>query len=206
MNISTHLKKACKTWYVILSLKEKLIRCSKINEDINIINKDLLLFISADKSNNLYKISKYTYSKLVQDSITKSYKKSNVTLINNINKEAKIIVAELKFNTEQKKLNQRKAFVTLKDRKVNFKNEPKCRLINPAMSKIGILSKYYLELISSKIRKKSQVNQWRNNKSVIEWFNPIKNKSKSSFIKFDIVEFCPPISKELLSKTIAYAQ
>ena len=74
------------------------------------------------------------------------------------------------------------------------------------MSKIGILSKYYLELISSKIRKKSQVNQWRNNKSVIEWFNPIKNKSKSSFIKFDIAEFCPSISKELLSKTIAYAQ
>ena len=74
------------------------------------------------------------------------------------------------------------------------------------MSKIGILSKYYLELISSKIKKKLQVSQCPNNKSVIEWFNPIKNKSKSSFIKFDIVEFCLSISKELLSKTIAYAQ
>ena len=46
----------------------------------------------------------------------------------------------------------------------------------------------------------------RNTKPVIEWFKAIKNKSKSSFIKFDIVEFYPSISKELLSKAIKYAQ
>ena len=43
------------------------------------------------------------------------------------------------------------------------------------------------------------MNQWRNTKSVIEWFKAIKNKS--SFIKFDIVEFYPS-----LSKAIEYAQ
>ena len=48
------------------------------------------------------------------------------------------------------------------------------------------------------------MNQWRNTKSVIEWFKAIKNKS--SFIKFDIVEFYPSISKELLPKAIEYAQ
>ena len=46
----------------------------------------------------------------------------------------------------------------------------------------------------------------RNTKPVMEWFKAIKNKSKSSFIKFDIVEFYPSISKELLSKAIKYAQ
>ena len=96
--------------------------------------------------------------------------------------------------------------MTLKDHKVNFQNDPKCRLINPAKSEIGIISKHYLELINSKIREKIQVNQWRNTKSVIEWFKAIKNKSKSSFIKFDIVEFYPSITKELLSKAIEYAQ
>ena len=96
--------------------------------------------------------------------------------------------------------------MTLKDHKVNFQNDPKCRLINPAKSEIGIISKHYLELINSKIREKTQMNQWRNTKSVIEWFKAIKNKSKSSFIKFDIVEFYPSISKELLSKAIEYAQ
>ena len=50
------------------------------------------------------------------------------------------------------------------------------------------------------------MNQWRNTKSVIEWFKAIKNKSKSSFIKFDIVEFYQSTSKELLSKAIEYAQ
>ena len=33
-----------------------------------------------------------------------------------------------------------------------------------------------------------------------------KNKSKSSFIKFDTVDFHPSISKQLLSKTIDYTQ
>ena len=178
---------------------------NELNKDINMINKDPLLFIPADKSNNLYKVSKDTYSKLLQDNITKSYKKSNVSVINNINKEAKVIAAELKLDDRIEQFNQREAFVTLKDHKVNFQNDPKCRLINPAKSEIGIISKHYLELINSKIREKTQMNQWRNTKSVIEWFKAIKNKSKSSFIKFDIVEFYPSISKELLSKAIEYA-
>ena len=45
------------------------------------------------------------------------------------------------------------------------------------------------------------MNQWRNTKSVTELFKAIKNKSKSYFIKFDIVEF-----KGLLSKPIEYIQ
>ena len=69
---------------------------------------------------------------------------------------------------------------------------------------IGIISKNFLELINNKIREETQMNQWRNTKSVIEWFKAIKNKS--SFIKFDIVEFYPSISKELLPKAIEYAQ
>ena len=50
------------------------------------------------------------------------------------------------------------------------------------------------------------MNQWRNTKSVIELFKAIKKKSKSSFIKIDIVQFYPSISKELPSKAIEYVQ
>ena len=132
---------------------------NQLNKDINIINKDPLLIIPADKSNNLYKVSKDTYGKLLQDNITKSYKKSNVSLIKNINKEAKVIAAELKLDGRIEQFNQRKAFVTLKDHKVNFQSDPKCRLINPAKSEIGIISKQYLELINNKIREKTQTNQ-----------------------------------------------
>ena len=79
------------------------------------INKDPLLFIPAGKSNNLYKVSKYIYIKLLQDNITKSYKKCNVTLVNNINKEAKGIAAALKLDNRTEQFVQREVFVTLKD-------------------------------------------------------------------------------------------
>ena len=36
-------------------------------------------------------------------------------------------------------------------------NNPKCRLINPAKSEIGIVSKHYLEKISDNIRRKSDL-------------------------------------------------
>ena len=72
---------------------------------------------------------------------------------------------------------------------------------------IGIIRKHYLELNSNKIREITKLNQWPSTKSVItEWFKAIKNKGKSYFIKFDIVEFYPSTSKELLLKTIEYAQ
>ena len=102
--------------------------------------------------------------------------------------------------------NQSKAFVTLKDHKVNFQNDPKRRLINPARSEIEKISKHYLKHFNNKIREKTQMNQWRNSKCVIEWFKVIKNKGKSSFTKFDIVEFYPSISKKRLSKAIKYDQ
>ena len=71
---------------VILSLLVRnTIFQNQLNKDINIINKNPLLFIPADKSSNFYKASKDTYSKLLQDNITKSYRKSNVALLNDIN-------------------------------------------------------------------------------------------------------------------------
>ena len=69
------------------------------------INEDPLLFMPAGKSKNVYKVSKNDYSKLLEDSITKSFKKYNVALINNINKEAKAIASELKLNDRKEQIN-----------------------------------------------------------------------------------------------------
>ena len=202
MNISTHLKNYT-TWVRKIEFKRaNTVFQNQLNKDVNMIIKDPLLFIPADKSNNLYKVSKETNGKLLQDNITKSYKKSNATLINNINKEAKTITAELILDDRIEQVNQREAFVTLKGHKVNFKNKPKCRIINPTKPEIGIISKH-LNLLTKKNREKTQMNQCRDTKSFTEWFKA--SKSKSYFIKFDIVEFYPSISKELLSKVIEYA-
>ena len=79
-------------------------------------------------------------------------------------------------------------------------NSPKCRLINPAKSEIGIISKHYLEKINDNIQRKSKLQQWRNTSSVIGRFQQIPSKEKSKFIKFDIVDFYPSITEELLMK------
>ena len=64
---------------------------SNLSKDIKRINEDPFLFVPADKTNNLYKLSKDNYNKLLTENIIKSYKKTNTAAINNINKEANCI-------------------------------------------------------------------------------------------------------------------
>ena len=53
---------------------------SNLSKDIKRINEEPLLFIPADKKNNLYKLAKDNYNKLLTDNITKSYKKQTLLL------------------------------------------------------------------------------------------------------------------------------
>ena len=101
---------------------------------------------------------------------------------------------------------EREPFVTLKDHKQDFTNKPACRLINPAKSEVGIISKQILEKINSQVRSASGLQQWQNTQSVIDWFNSLPNRANLKFLKFDIVEFYPSITEELLAKAIQYAK
>lgn len=69
---------------------------------------------------------------------------------------------------------------------------PKCRLTNPAKSEIGKVTK--------DIKMSTHVNQWRNTKDVIDWFDNMANKSECIFVPFDIKEFYLSISKDLVLK------
>ena len=80
--------------------------------------------------------------------------------------EAKSIAKELKLDIKIEQFANKKPYVTLKDQKDNFLNSPKCRLINPAKSEIGIVSKHYLENVNDSIRRKRELEQWRNTSSV----------------------------------------
>ena len=86
------------------------------------------------------------------------------------------------------------AFITLKDHKANFKNNTKCRLINPSKSEIGLFSKHYLRSIITVVTEKSDVNQWKNTSTAVKWFENLQNKQKRRFIKFDIADFYPSIT------------
>ena len=128
---------------------------NQLNKDINLINNDPLLFIPADKTNNLHKLNNDKYKKLLQDNITKSYKKANTNSIRSINKEAKTIAEDLKLDDRIEQFSQCEVFITLTYHKENFQNNTKCRLINPAKSEIGIISKHYIETINNTICEKT---------------------------------------------------
>jgi len=179
---------------------------NQLNKDINRINSSTKAFIPADKTTNLYELDKAQYDKLLQNSITATYKKASQDAISTINQEAKSIATGLHIQDRTERIAERQAFISLKDHKDNFPNNPSCRLINPAKSEIGRISKQILENINADVRNKTALKQWKNSSSVIKWFVNIPNKQQHTFATFDIESFYPSISEELLTNAIHFAK
>ena len=146
------------------------------------------------------------YKNLLKENVTKGYKKTKPSEVKDINRKAKEIACSLKLDKKVQCYANRPAFLYIKDHKENFPAVLKCRLINPAKSEIGKISKTILDRVNSVVREKTGVLQWRNSQSVIEWFKSIKNKKRCKFLKFDIAEFYPSISKKVLIKSIKFAR
>lgn len=178
----------------------------KLSHDVKNINSSTRMLVPADKTTNLYKVEVDDYRKLLKDNIVANYQKTNDGIVSSIDNEAKQIAHSLKLDDRIERYTERKAFITLKDHKTNFANNPKCRLINPAKSEIGKISKSHLDRINRTIRSNTNLCQWRNTSAVIEWFNALPQKRNSKFIKFDVVEFYPSITEELFKKAIDFAQ
>ena len=77
---------------------------SKLSKDIKSINKTKELLVNADKSTNIYKMSKQDYRKHLRNNITKTYKKSNRNRVNDINLDVKKIVQKLEINDRVEKM------------------------------------------------------------------------------------------------------
>ena len=97
-------------------------------------------------------------------------------------------------------------FISFKDHKPNFLNNPKVRLLNPAKKELRRISKSVLDRINTSLRNLIKVNQWKDTREVIEWFKNITNKQKHKFIVFDIKDFYPTITKDLLTKCLKFAE
>ena len=102
-------------------------------------SKNVLIF--ADKTRNIYETYKNTYSKLLTDNISKTFKKTEHSIYSKINKEAKIISNNYGVSEGVDCLAKSNGFISLRDPKPNFSSNPKCRLINPAKSEIGKISR-----------------------------------------------------------------
>ena len=164
------------------------------------IRTDGKLMVAADKTTNFYRLDTPSYNKLLDTAITKAYKKTTSNTTTKIISEEKKIAEKLGLDDRIDSLATKDSFITLKNYNHNFHNIPRaCRLINPSKSEIGLISKKILQRINSQILKYTNMNQWKNTDSVMTWFNSMPNKSTRSFITFDVVDFYPSISKELLN-------
>ena len=137
-----------------------------------------------------------------EHNITKSYKISQPTTIQTIQAQDNAITSKLGIDNRVDITAKKEA---LKDHKPNFESRPICRLLNPTKSEIGQVSKKILDRINKKILSSTNINQWKNTKSVTDWFRNIKNKQQHSFICFDIVDFYPSIRRGLLSRALSFS-
>jgi hypothetical protein len=63
-----------------------------------------------------------------------------------------------------------------------------------------------LERIVGKIVDLAGLNLWKNTKTVLQWYRDFPNKQNGTFINFDIVDFYPSITENLLHKAINHAK
>ena len=170
------------------------------------IKKESRMIVKADKTSNHYLMGQETYTELLDKHIQKEYKKEKEEKINVTNTNHIEIVNRWEIQDRVFETTPRQAFITMKDHKEAFVNKPTCRLLNPAKPEIGRISKKILSRINRAVRDSTDLTQWKNSEETIEWFKKIKNKKNGSFIQFDICNFYPSISNELLKNALDFAE
>ena len=159
-----------------------------------------------DKSTNFHKMTPQTYNQLLDKSIQKEYKIAPPRIVKKVNKSHSDIVTELELEDRVFRTTERQPFITIKDHKDNYINNPSCRLINPSKPELGRVSQQITARINAIIREKTGYKQWQNTNAVIKWFKMIENKKKKKFLQFDVVNFYPSISAELMEAAVEWAR
>ena len=123
----------------------------RIKADIKKIESEKV-FVPADKTSNMYKVDKEDYEKILTESITKTYKKTNNNTKHLVNNAGKTILKDHRIVDRVDVNAMNNCFITLKDHKENFQNNHTTRLINPAKNELGRISKVILEKINTELR------------------------------------------------------
>ena len=179
---------------------------AKLISDAKKINNSDKLYVPADKSPNVYQVDMQTYTNLLENSIHAHYKKDQNSSELEINLEAKAITQRLEIDDlEIEQIANTPAYITLKDHKDNFISRPKTRLINPAKSEIGKIAKFKLQQMNEIIRMKTNLTQWKNTDSVLDWFNSLESKPEAQFCILDVVDFYPSITESLFNEALCFA-
>ena len=153
-----------------------------------------------------YKVPVEKYKKLMFENVTKLYKRGDDNLERTTNLKMKQLADQLDIADRIDILAPQPPYIKLKDHKRNFRQATPCRLINPCKTEIGKISKQILDRINKELVTKTRANQWKSTNAVLEWFKNVPTEDNSTFIIFDIINYYPSISKELLCKAIQFAE
>ena len=175
-----------------------------MRKDIKLIKDGAEIVVPADKTRNLYRVPVPQYEKLMRENITKRYKLAPDNTYAGINAEAKAIAVDLQQEDRMECLAKVQACVTLKDQKDGFAESLPCRLINPGKSEVGVVSKYILDGIIGPRYNDVCKNLWKKTSGAINWFKAIENKSRFTFIVFDIEDLS--ITEDLQLQALDYAK
>ena len=178
----------------------------KFQQDIKRIRTSDKTMTIADKTNSIYRLSKDQYNTLLNNSITSTYKKSNINIKKKINISGRNILKDKEVIQRMDINCESNCFITLKDHKENFQNNPSVRLLNPAKNELGRFSKFIIQAVSKELRHKLSMNQWKNTEDDIDWFKSIKDKQYCKFVIFDIKDFYPSTKESLLKQSLDFAE
>ena len=145
-------------------------------------------------------LSKEEHERFLNNAVTSTYKKANISIKKEINMAGKQIFKKNEILSRVEINGENNCFFTLKYHKYNFANKRQVRLINPAKNKFGRIIKVTLDKINLAIREHFSFNQRKNTQNVIDWFNEIPNKKVHKFVVFDIKKSYPSIKEELLKE------
>ena len=98
-----------------------------------------------------------------------------------INKATKKFAEKLKIPDRMECMDESEAYITIKDKRI-------------------------LDQINKNISQNTNVNQWRNSTSVIDWFKAIHNKPQYRFFVFDIENVYQSISLDLYEKVLNFSK
>ena len=176
----------------------------KLNKDIEEVKTSKYISVRSDKSKNMYKIKPSKYQEILKSKIINNYKIDYNNTIVQINKDTCNFASRVHIEDGLGKFKKNEAYILFKDHKPNFENKLQIRLINPSKTELGRISKNIIQNIVTNVKKANHSNLWRNSYETIEWFRRIKNKSKATFMQFDI-DLYPSMTKNILIDSINYA-
>ena len=179
----------------------------KLSKDIKEVKTSKYIWVRSDKSiKYIYKIKPSKYQEILKSKITNNYKIDYNNTIEQIDKDTSKFASRLLIEDRLEKFKKKEAYILSKDHKPNFENKLPTRLINPSKTKLGRISKCIIQNILNSVKKANHCNLWENSYETIEWFRGMKTESKATFIQFDIIDFYPSITKNLLIDSINYAR